>query len=157
METTQIFADLLQLAGNHARGVMLGLGQPLMPTWVLLGADKSIHIVATPWRDDEEKEAMVKGLRRKMRAEKTLVYSFVMEAWTAQQPKGWKPDQAFVRPAQRPDRREVVLAFATDGHAIEWASWDIKREATTERVIALEAKPWEAKEVESWLTKLLDP
>jgi len=77
-------------------------------------------------------------LRAKMREWNTVAYSIVVEAWAAQQPKDWKiGDDPGPRPAQRPERKEVVIAIASDGTEVVSRTWEIVRD-WHERVIGLE-------------------
>jgi hypothetical protein len=145
---------LVTLAGEHALLVLTGLRQPLVPTWVYLDGEDKTHIVGTPWHDDEEKEHAARHIRWLMRKDKAQAYSLVSEVWTAAAPPGWKPGEDLVRPADRPDRKEMVLAFATDGEQTKWGRWQIKRD-WNERVIALEEQPFDGAQPESWLNKLL--
>ena len=150
-----ILLDLVKLAGQQARVVMVGLQQPLMPSWLYVDRQDRMHIVGTPWESNDAKEGAARHVRWIMRKDQAVAYSLVTEAWTATQPEGWKPDQPIeVAPRDRPDRKEVVIAFATDGEHIEWKRWAIKRD-WTERVVALEEEAFEEGPLESWLTQLL--
>jgi hypothetical protein len=64
-------------------------------------------------------------------------------AWSGRAPAGWTPGQKIpVRPADQPDRKECVIAFAPDGIEIEWRRWEIKRD-WDERIIALEEQSFD--------------
>jgi hypothetical protein len=101
------------------------------------------------------KKIAARMVRHRLRKDRAVAYSLVVEAWSAHQPDGWTEDQPIdVMPRHRPDRKEVVIAFATDGQHIEWKSWATKRD-WTERVTALEEEPFEPGRTESWMTQLL--
>jgi hypothetical protein len=151
----ELLSRLADLAGEHAKRVLVDLGQPLMPQWVLVDARGGCDIVGTPWRDDQEKELTIERLRNEMRKRKVKAYSLVIEAWTAVAPKGWKEGEPRMPNWQRPDRREVVIAFATDGKSIQWRQWMIKRD-WHDHVVALEPIPFEGDaKPSSWMSELL--
>lgn len=147
---TENLKNLVEVAGQQARAVLLGLRQPLMPTWVYIDQEGHPHIVATPWQDDTEKKFFAAKIRLAMVLCDASAYSFVCEAWAANE----KPGEAHIQPRNRADRREIVLAFATDGDQIEWKSWNIKRD-WNDCVLSLEEEePMKGRRT-SWLTQLL--
>jgi hypothetical protein len=133
--------------------VLVNLNQNLMPTWVVIDEAGAAHVIATPWSSDQEKEQTAQRMRRILKNFNAKAYSMVTEAWTAKAPPEWKPGEPLIRPANRVDRTEVVIAFATDGQQIEWRQWQIKRD-WNEQVMALEEQP-SGKEHESWMSQLL--
>jgi hypothetical protein len=148
--------SLLEAAGHMAHQVLLKEHESLMPTWLYLRPNGELGIIATPWRDELEKEIMVLRVREELRATQALLYAFVTEAWVASAPSEWSPGKQLpLRPSQHPDRQEVVIAFATDGQLIEWKSWDTKRDYH-EQIIALAARKDFEGTPESWLTRLLN-
>jgi hypothetical protein len=150
----ELLSNLADLAGEHAKRVLVDLGQRLMPQWVLVDA-KGAHVIGTPWRDDREKELMIERMRKEMRKRKVTAYSLVVEAWAAAAPPGWKEGEPRMPNWKRPDRREVVVAFATDGKSIEWRHWAIKRD-WQDHVCALEPMPFDGDpQPTSWMTELL--
>jgi hypothetical protein len=101
-----------------------------------------------------EKDAMAAMMRTVMRKLDIVAYSLVVEAWAAQAPKGWKEGEPHIPSAEHPDRKEVVIAFATDGKHIEWRQWETKRNHL-EQVVALEPTDFDGAQATSWMTKLL--
>lgn len=151
---TDTLPKLVQIAGEHAKAVLIGLGQPLMPSWVYIDGTNQLHVLATPWRSDQEKVQVGTQMRRILREAQAQAYSLVVEAWAARAPAGWKPDQKVpIRPSNRPDRQEIVVAFATDGERTEWRRWEIVRD-WQESVTALNEQAFDGM-AESWLTRLL--
>ena len=151
---------LIELAGGHARMVLVELKQNLVPSWVLISRDGKIRIVPTPWRDEEEKQRYVAEVRRLMRKQRVQFYSFVSEAWTATlEPGQW--DEAAgqpvdgIRASKRPEREEAVLSCACSKELVRWKQWRIVREATTERVIDLKENPIPQCAFESWISEML--
>jgi hypothetical protein len=119
---------LLKHAGEHARRVLVEMKETdLMPTFVMIAEDEHVFMPA-PWRDDDEKRIMLAAARGIMKAKGVTRYSMVSEAWTAAQPKGWKPGMPQgPLPADRPDRKEIVIAIAADKATSKSRVWDIVR------------------------------
>jgi hypothetical protein len=149
--------ELLNLAHHQAEMVILTLKQDLMPTWLLISRSNKIFIVGTPWRDDEEKALAQQAMRKKMRESHITAYSFITEAWTAQAPPDWDPKTLLPedqRPMNRSDRREVVVAMASDGQETGWRVWEIKRD-WNEQVRELEEITFENSLMEGWMKDML--
>jgi hypothetical protein len=147
--------QLVELAGRHAESVLIGLGEDLMVTWLMVDADgKTTHILGTPWKDDLEKELTRLAIRAYIRVHKITAYSLVTECWAASAPKGWKPGEPHIRSSEHPDRVEIVIAVATNGKETLWRKWLIKRDSN-ERVVKLEPEEMDGAKVSSWMTDLL--
>jgi hypothetical protein len=150
--------SLLDLAEHQARMVLLQLKEDLVPSWVMFSRrTHRAEIIATPWRNDLEKRLCERRLRELMRKKQIAAYSFLSEAWVATAPADWsldKPLPEAERPAQRADRKEVVMAFASDGTTKEWRVWEIKRD-WHEQIITLEPRPLPEAIPAGWVTELL--
>jgi hypothetical protein len=138
---------LNELAGKHARLILVEFKMPLVPTWVLVTRNYKLSLVPTPWQDDEQKYQYADAVRALMREKHVLFYSFVTEAWAATlEPGEWDEESGQprdgVRPAERPDRQEIVIACAASKDLVRWRQWRIVREATTERIVDLVQKPF---------------
>jgi hypothetical protein len=125
---------LLGLADAQAHLVLLGLREPqLAPCWVFIQPDGSSRVLGTPFTNDAQKEATIAYVIAWMRNHGTVAYSFMCEAWAATLgPEEWspgsgKPIPEADRPINRVDRREVILAMATDGAETEHRQWQIVR------------------------------
>lgn len=153
-----ILEKLLTIAETHARAVLIGLGQPLMPTWCLIDRKGNPHVIGTPWRTDLQKEQAEHKMRKEMRKLRVLAYSFVTEAWMARAPKEWVPGHKLeVAPRDNPLRKEVVIAAAIDRHGNElWRIWDIRRDHL-EMVTNLVAQPLDKDSPNpmGWLAQML--
>jgi hypothetical protein len=152
--TKEQLSALADLAGEHARTVLVELGQDMMPCWLMIDRKGKAHIQGTPWRNQMEKDAMAAMMRLEMRKLGVVAYSLVVEAWTAHAPKGWKEGEPHIPSSEHPDRKEVVIAFATDGEQIEWRQWETKRDQTG-KVIVLERTDFDGVQATSWMTGLL--
>jgi hypothetical protein len=94
-------------------------------------------------------------VRAAMLRDKAFAYSHISEVWMATDVGNWDPGkEGWLQPKDRPDRREAVLSFATDGKRIEWKRWATKRNHL-ELVVALVEEPMEYGKVTSWMTRLL--
>jgi hypothetical protein len=153
--------DMLDLAGRQAQVVLIQYKMPhLVPSWLLIQADGSTEIIGTPWNDDDEKHNFVVLMKLKMRELGTVAYSLVAEAWQASAPKHWDtksdlPDK--LRPRNRPDRKEVVMALAATATEARYRQWEIKRD-WVENITSLELEPEPSSTTsESWMADLLKP
>jgi len=150
--------DLLDVAETHVRVVLekLKMGS-LVPTWLLVNQKDQVQLVGTPWEDDAQKEAIARMLRKKMRTDSIVAYSFITEAWMAAGEEGidyTEPVPEEKRARSRVDRIEVVLAFATDGKEQQSRSWAIKRDYL-ERINGLEPIDELPGAKEGWMIELL--
>ena len=152
---TPTLKDLIGLAEAHAKTVMIELNQGLMPTW-LYWSETGATIVGTPWDSEIEKKVMAMSVRQAMLRDNAKAYSMITEAWVSQAPKGWNPEtDKAIRASEQPNRREVVIAFATDGTTTEWKRWEIKRDAL-KMVTDLKEEPFDYEKINSWMTRLLN-
>jgi hypothetical protein len=143
---------LLELAHKHAENVMLGTTRELMPIFALVNSTGGLDLIGCPWADEEEKAIMVAKVKRQIRASAAVAYSFVTEAWMATQDHEYEPGRD-LRPTQRADRQEVVIACATDGKDTRWGRWAIERNAKGECVALRPLVITEAR-LTSWLADL---
>jgi hypothetical protein len=123
----KLLQDLVNVAGKHARLVLVEfkMGQ-LVPSWLILRGDGQVEIFGTPWKNDSEKEHTANMIRKKLKETQAQAYSLVTEAWTAKWEKGTAKQ---VRPSDRADRQEVVIALATDGKETVYRRWLMRRDA----------------------------
>jgi hypothetical protein len=119
---------LLELAGDHARRVLVEMKEAeLTPTFLMI-TDRETIFTPALWRDEREKAAILAAVRAIMKKRGVVRYSMVSEAWTAMQPEGWKPGMPQgPLPGDRPDRKEVVIAIAADKATSKSRTWDIIR------------------------------
>jgi hypothetical protein len=149
--------QMIELAGDQARRVLLEAKQPeLLTTWMLEDDDGGVRLIATPWRDDSEKAKARAFIRDCMRANRTVRYSFVTEAWQAfEKPGEYNPeDPDWVRPRDRADRIEVVVAIACDKERSVSKSWQIIRNHL-EQIIALNPLEQQEGALEGWVASML--
>ena len=140
--------DLLEAAIDHARRVLIGLGEDLMSSFVIVYPTE-IHIIQTPWQNDDEKTVAVAYVRKEMTKHGgALAYSYVSEAWMS---KLTMPEAARVPgldnvppellPRNRADRQEIVSAMATNGFETKHASWVMIRDKGSGAVVDLQELP----------------
>lgn len=103
-------------------------------------------VIATPWRNEFEKVAVLAKLRTIFRERGIVAYASIGEAWcsmsTTIKPR---PDGSIPRfypgdpPSQQPDRFEVLMIMATDGTTVKSRAWRMKRDS---RGRLLDLEPW---------------
>jgi hypothetical protein len=149
--------QLLDLAEKHAYMILVERQVPLVPSWVLISDKGEVTALGIPWDDNFEKTMTKLFLPLEMAKHKTIAYSVVLEVWAASlsQEEYERGPEELVPPSERPDRRELVLAMATDGTSTEWRGWNIVRDAL-QMVSALEPTKEDFGGVETWMTKLLN-
>jgi hypothetical protein len=146
---------LADLIGEYAREVLVSTKSDLPASWIIVDADGKSSAFSTPWRDDREKRMYAMMMGRMMRRKNAKAYALVVEAWAAKAREGWEEGQPHVEPRNDPNRREVVVAFATDGLDIAWRVWDLVRDAEG-KCASLDLQTKDPMQLESWLTELLN-
>lgn len=145
--------ELIELAEQQARLVILGLQMDLVPSWLLINQNKEVHIFGTPFHSRTEKMLAAAYIRERIRQHKAVAYSFLSEAWMVTRPLE-EITEGF-SPRDEPDRREMVMAFATDGTEKRWKRWWLIRdwEGKPERFEELAQDDFN--QPEGWTTQML--
>lgn len=125
--------QLIDIAESHARHVMIEANRDMIPTWFMIDRSDNLILAGTPWKDLKEKEFILGHIRNFMRKHNIKMYCLIVEAWAATA----LPEDPYQPSSKSPDRREVVMATATDGHSTEWKQWNTKR-GDDGKVISLE-------------------
>jgi hypothetical protein len=129
---TDPLTNLLDAAEAHARGILIGTAEALIPVFMLQDGEDQGYLVATPFVGENAnevahvKDAVAYAVRRMIKAKKIVRYSFLSEAWMTVRPPGWNEAMG-PPPSESDDRREVVIAMATDGGDYKLRRWLIKR------------------------------
>lgn len=120
--------EMIDLAEQQARTVLLGMREELAPQWLLVKGDGNIEIIATPWHGDEQKYLAVAAMRDVMEKRQVVAYSVLVEAWFAVLSKD-EASRPYQRPSERADRRESVVAMAANhwGQS-KYRQWEIIRD-----------------------------
>jgi hypothetical protein len=108
--------EMLTLAENQARTVMIGTKVELTPVWLMVTWDGKIEIFATPWGSDLEKRLAIEAMRLTMREKQVQAYSMLTEAWMARATPDEVKQQEYsgLPPSQRADRQEAVVIMAAN-------------------------------------------
>ena len=111
---------MVDIGEKHARNILLTRHKPeLSPLLHFVNAKGEHQLVTMAWDNDMEKHAAMREARKIGRAMNAVAMMFIDEMWKATEEMPLTPWHArqkeYVRPAERPDRKEVVLAVATDG------------------------------------------
>jgi hypothetical protein len=119
MDSLDELRDLFALAAEHAARVFRETGEMLAMWHAVDGNDENI-LIATPWRDPDEKHATVAHLRKLFRKNRVKRYVFVCEAWSMMAATPEEAISAAGRVLLHPDRREIlgITAEDRDGHRI---------------------------------------
>lgn len=153
----KVLEGLLDVAGSFAHEVLVKDGKSLMPMWLYVTKERQFGIIPTPFGNDTEKHLAAHYVRARLKAEQAIAYSVIMEAWAAKSSEEELKSEHFVQPRHRPDRREIVIAFAAGQGQRRWRTWDIRRNHL-DRITAMELADtkFEEGKVESWLLNILD-
>jgi hypothetical protein len=154
MNQNEILGTLTTLAFNYASQIILGTKKQVLTSFVLLKEDQSSDLIATPWKNDEEKrEAILAiGLHIIRSKEPVSAYSMVTECWSSHY-KGDEKKRAS-RPEFDPERRENILCVVSTGTEQKFSAWLIERDASGNCAKLIENK--EPGRFESWMTEALD-
>lgn len=115
--------ELIDHAIGFARRVLIGVPDAtLTPCWLIQGANGNT-IVGTPFNGDWSKDMAAAAIRKLLKKERAVAYSFVSEAWQSVQNAG----EPLIRPSNREDRREIVMVTAYDRNGGKMRSWEIIR------------------------------
>jgi hypothetical protein len=145
---------LLDLAELHARMILFKKRQQLPPTWILSDG-KEMRKLFTPWETDMERELAKAYMAMQIQKHNTVAYCVISEVWVATETPENYASKNFVQPRHRPDRKEMVFTFATDGNTVHNRQWQIVRD-WHERIIKLEPQKKKAYEgFGGWMVGLL--
>lgn len=135
METLP-FTDLLDAAERHARTTLFKKREPHLPTTWLCYDGRDTRKVLTPWRDEHERELAKVFMRTVIQQHSIVAYCCVSEVWYTRETPESYASKNFVQPRHRADRKEMVIAMATDGKSVRVKSWEMVRD-WNEQVIDL--------------------
>ena len=153
---------MLDFAGQHARTVLVGLQEQMIPIFHLFDAEGQSYVAAAEFSGDTYdeiircKDAVAQSVRRLIVEHKIVQYSFMSEAWMVVRSAEWEEGMS-PPPSEADDRIEVVIVTATDGKAYKSRRWRIKRDGEKCVDLALDSTP--AEEARPWgrFDSLLEP
>ena len=143
--------ELLRLAEKRARS-LFKKGKQVPPTWILFDG-KTVHLLATPWDSEAERQLAKLVLAEAVKEYKIIAYGFVSEVWISVYPMA-DIDKPHPQPRKDPNRKEMIFSLATDGKTIRQRGWQIVRD-WNEKVIKLEAKGEQEGGFSGWIVSLL--
>lgn len=122
--------DLLRIAEDHARRVMVGGAEQITPLCHAIRSTGEQIVFATPWRNNREKQMAIEALRALMREGEIIRYMMICEAWMATAPGGFDPEtDNLPGPVEEmPNRVEIVVACAVDRAGGVTRIWETKRD-----------------------------
>ena len=155
---TDLLQTLIRIAGEHARLCLVEFKyRSLMPSWLIVTSEDRLELIGTPWENDQEKRKQVARVKKRLKETRAKAYSLACEAWVAEYPSAVL-QKGFVRPADRPDRQELVVVTAASRTQSMFGRWRIVRAPTTEQITDLVREDFPSSEgqPESWMAHLLD-
>ena len=108
--------ELFQIGVENAKHIFDDQGS-VSPIWHAVPVHGDHLLIATPWQDEDEKDAAVDFLRYKFREENICRFVCVLEAWAVQLQDRVASNEAgppWPRPSEHPDRREIIRVQAED-------------------------------------------
>lgn len=118
--------QLLELGEQHARRILIGGKEELVPMFHLVYPDGASMVIGAPWHNGAEKDATVNAIRAAMQLRDVIRYGFVCEAWTVHLAPG--EPMPNIRPSESPNRIEMVCVTACDLKQQKMAGFAIKRD-----------------------------
>lgn len=120
---------LLELAEKQAHHMLLvERVKQLVPVFVLVSPRDELSIISCPWENDTEKQIMLAALREAAKGMHAVMLSNLSEAWVSPSYGPGVDLTKTTRPSLHPERREVVIALATDGTNTKSRIFEIKRD-----------------------------
>jgi hypothetical protein len=145
MNKNKKLLELFDIAAeNAARMFNESDDHEVLPMWHAVDGKNKHGLIATPWSNDEEKEIVVKGLRKMFAVNQVKRYAFIVEAWVAQIAPFEQPEDV-PRPSEHPDRREVLMIHAEDrsGESIIGYYYILRPEHGPPKLSPLDIQPYD--------------
>jgi hypothetical protein len=108
--------DMVKLAEDQARRVMIGTKRELTPMWLLVTAKGDVEVFATPWGNNREKRLVIETMRDVMREKRATAYSMLTEAWMLRVQGVGITEENYTgpMPSESPDRQECIVVMAAN-------------------------------------------
>ena len=113
----------------HARHVLIGKNdEQILPFFHVQFKDRPDAIMATPWRDEREKSAFIRAIRKSLKhfGSSVVNYATISEAWIAEYDH--RPGEADLMPVDRESKKECVVVSAGDHNCGKVKIWEIIRD-----------------------------
>jgi hypothetical protein len=141
----QKLRELFDLAATNAAKIFLESDDhEVQPMWHAVDGKNKHVLIATPWSSDDEKDVVVKTLRKMFAANQVKRYAFIVEAWVARVSSEREVHDG-PRPSEHPDRREVLMISAEDrsGETIMGHYYILRPERGPPKLSPLEVMPYD--------------
>jgi hypothetical protein len=109
-------------AAERAASIFREQGE-LTPMWHAVDRDDEHLVIATPWRDADEKQAVVELVRKLFRERGVKRYVFMCEAWAVVAPDLDEITPHIGNLNKHPDRREILTVHAEDRDGTTLMGW----------------------------------
>ena len=132
--------ELLKAAERHARATLIGGKAEMTPITHLVRREGQDVVIATPWRNADEKELTRRVLAGLVKDDQVVRYMMLNEGWMrVAQPGEFTPEQwASIQSGdelpridpicQHPKRIEIVVAIAIEKGGKTIRVWETKRD-----------------------------
>lgn len=126
---TKLF-KMIETAGRFAEVALVGKPDAqLTAIYRLENGRDEVVLVSCPWTDEALKQSIILQVREIAAEHGAIRFCLIDEAWASFYPAGTDIGSLPDPPSQRPDRREIVIAVASDGVNTESVTWTIVRSA----------------------------
>lgn len=126
--------EMVGYGGHHAERILITeRNGGLTPIYHLFCPEGDL-VVACPWQNESQKYMAVEAVRKLSHQHHATAALFVAEAWTISRPHGCDMNE---KPSEAEDRKEIVMAAATDGLFTEVGVWFVIRDADG-KIVSLE-------------------
>lgn len=101
--------DFFAIAAENVSRIFRESGEA-MPMWHAVDGNNEHILIATPWENDDEKDAASEALHEIFKEKRVKRFAFICEAWVVQAASA--ETALDTRPSKHPDRREVLMISA---------------------------------------------
>jgi hypothetical protein len=108
--------ELFELARDRSAEMFHETGE-VLPMWHAVAGNGDNILIATPWCNDDEKDAAMHALRALFASHQVKRYAFMVEAWMVVVDHGnidGVRTEGLPRPSEHPDRREMLRVTVED-------------------------------------------
>jgi hypothetical protein len=121
--------EMIEGMHEHARAMLIGDEKAqLLPFFHIQFKDRPDTVMATPWRDDYEKNLTIRSIRAALKQFRPSVvnYAMVSECWMLRQDRA--PRKGDPMPSESERRIECVVVSAGDHKGAKMKMWEIIRD-----------------------------
>ena len=114
--------DRMMTLGAESIAREVGKKGPMLSVFHVMYQDGHSGVIGAAWANSNEKVQILDAIKKSFIETNAIAYCFTTEAWTALEIANDSRS-----PSERPDRKEIFMAFASDGTTKLTRVWDINR------------------------------